>query len=205
MQGKVRRLLIHIVGYVELVLAFVLLVAILLAAVGLVMQMGVFHGDPFNFEDFGTFLNSVFALVIGIEFIRMLVRHTPGAVIEVLLFAIARQLIVEHAGHWEMLIGIVCIAGVFAVRKFLFTKNFAGGEMHIFHASKPVQAVNRIARTLLPDRDGGTLGELAERRMRERGNSIEEGATAHFGDTTIRVATMREGRIETLDVYNAEE
>lgn len=168
------------------------------------MEMGVFHGEPFRYEGIGDIVNSVFTLVIGIEFLRMLVRHTPGAVIEVLLFAIARQLIVEHAGTWEMLIGIVCIAGVFAVRKYLFTKDFAGSEMHIFHASKSVQAVNRIARTRLPDKDGGTLGELMTAQMRTRGNAVEEGATAHFGDTTLRVATMRDGGVETIDVYNAE-
>ncbi len=205
MQGKIRRLLIRVVGYVELLLAFVLLVAILLGAIGLVLRMGVFRGDPFNFEDFGAFLNNTFALVIGIEFIRMLVRHTPGAVIEVLLFAIARQLIVEHAGHWAMLIGIVCVAGVFAVRKFLFTKNFAGSEMHIFNRAKPVHSVNLIANAHLPEREEKTLGELMERRMREQGNDMEEGATAHFGDTTLRIATMRDGRIETIDVFNSEE
>lgn len=51
------------------------------------------HSD---LEVFNEYLAVAFNLVIGIEFIKMLCKHTPETVIEVLLFAIARQLIVEH-------------------------------------------------------------------------------------------------------------
>ena len=50
----------------------------------------------------------------------MLCKHTPATVIEVLLFAIARQLIVEHTSTLENLVGIISIAILFAVRKYLF-------------------------------------------------------------------------------------
>lgn len=49
----------------------------------------------------------------------MLAKHTPGSAIEVLLFAIARQMVVEHTSPLENLIGIVTIALIFAIRKFL--------------------------------------------------------------------------------------
>ncbi len=61
-------------------------------------------------------------LVVGVEFIKMLIRHTPGAVIEVLLFAIARQLIVYHTSTLETLIGILAVGCAFAIRKFLFVE-----------------------------------------------------------------------------------
>ena len=34
-------------------------------------------------------------LVIGIEFIKMLIKHTPGSVVEVLLFALSRHMVLE--------------------------------------------------------------------------------------------------------------
>ena len=67
------------------------------------------------------FLGQSLSLIIGIEFIKMLIKHTPGAAIEVLLFAIARQLIVLHNSMLETLFGILAMAGVFAIRKYLFT------------------------------------------------------------------------------------
>lgn len=70
-----------------------------------------------------SFLGHALGLVVGVEFIkRMLIRHTPGAVIEVLLFAITRQLIVYHTSTLEPLIGILTVGCAFAIRKFLFVE-----------------------------------------------------------------------------------
>lgn len=66
------------------------------------------------------FLEKALGLVIGIEFVKMLCNHRPETIIEVLLFAIARQMIVEHLQMQQMFIGVVCIAILFAIRKFLF-------------------------------------------------------------------------------------
>lgn len=41
-------------------------------------------------QSFQAVLEQAFNLVIGIEFIKMLAKHTPGSAIEVLLFAMAR-------------------------------------------------------------------------------------------------------------------
>jgi len=69
---------------------------------------------------FRTFLETIFDLVIGIEFVKMLTKHNLGSVIEVLLFAIARQMIVEHMNIYEGLVGVIAIACLFAIRKFLY-------------------------------------------------------------------------------------
>ena len=40
--------------------------------------------------------------------------------IEVLLFAVTRHLVIQHVHTWEALIGVTAIAILFATRKFLF-------------------------------------------------------------------------------------
>ena len=73
-------------------------------------------------------LDSAMTLAIGVEFIKMLCKHTPATVIEVLLFAIARQLVVMHTTPLENLITVVSIAILFAVRKYFFrTEDKTGG------------------------------------------------------------------------------
>lgn len=72
-------------------------------------------------------LDDAMILAIGVEFIKMLCRHTPETVIEVLLFAIARQLIVVHTSPLENLITILCVAILLAVRKYLLRD---GDKMH---------------------------------------------------------------------------
>lgn len=68
-------------------------------------------------------LDDAIILAIGAELIKMLCKHTPETVIEVLAFALARQLIVGHAAPWENLITVAAIAVLFAVRKFLLKRN----------------------------------------------------------------------------------
>lgn len=69
-------------------------------------------------------LEHAFNLIIGVEFIKMLAKHTPGSAIEVLLFAIARQMVIEHTTPVENLVGIVTIALIFIIRKYLFVPSF---------------------------------------------------------------------------------
>ena len=68
-------------------------------------------------------LDDAITLAIGAELIKMLCKHTPETVIEVLAFALARQLIVVHASPMENLITVLAIAILFAVRRFLLIKN----------------------------------------------------------------------------------
>lgn len=67
-------------------------------------------------------LDDAIILAIGAELIKMLCKHTPETVIEVLAFALARQLIVGHTAPLENLITVVAIAVLFAIRKFLLKR-----------------------------------------------------------------------------------
>lgn len=67
-------------------------------------------------------LDDAITLAIGVEFIKMLCKHTPETVIEVLAFALARQLIVFHTTPLENLITVAAIAILFAVRKFFLRR-----------------------------------------------------------------------------------
>ena len=67
----------------------------------------------------GNFLSSALLLVMGLEFVKMLALHSAGAVIDVLLFTIVRQMIVSHSGALDTLLGVAAVAAIFAVKKFL--------------------------------------------------------------------------------------
>jgi len=84
-------------------------------------------------------LDDAMILAIGVEFIKMLCRHTPETVIEVLLFAIARQLVIVHTSPLENLITILSIAILLAVRKYLL---FDDDKLKLFkkkHSDKSVE------------------------------------------------------------------
>lgn len=111
-----------VIGRVADLLEFCVALLLILGIVVLLFQMiweyvGYVTSD--QTFDFNEFLSKALNLIIGLEFTRMLCRHTPNTIIEVLMFATARQLIVAHPGVLESMLGIVTIAMLFAIRKYL--------------------------------------------------------------------------------------
>ena len=104
----------------ELLIAFILLVVIAIKVVEVIFSLAGNELVIIALE-FERVLSIMLALVIGVEFTKMLFKHTPESVIEVLLFAIARQVVMYHEQTIEMLIGTLAIAGIFAIKKFLIS------------------------------------------------------------------------------------
>ena len=124
MKNWLNKWITRLAGFIEIAVSILILISILLASVSLVQEMGLFDGKLLTVDTFEGFLGHALALVIGLEFIKMLIKHTPGAAIEVLLYAIARQIIVYHTTTLETLIGILAVAAIFAIRKFLLVHTF---------------------------------------------------------------------------------
>lgn len=107
--------------YIEAVVT----VLLLLSVVALLVKTSCTQiGIPIPAIDlnFDVILSNMFTLVIGVEFTKMLCKHTAETVIEVLLFAIARQMILSHGDALNMLLGVAAIAGLFAVKKYLIPR-----------------------------------------------------------------------------------
>ena len=68
------------------------------------------------------YLQNILTIVVGLEFVRMLISLTPANTIEVLIVAIARQVIVAHNDPLGNIACVLCIAGLFAIRKFLIPR-----------------------------------------------------------------------------------
>ena len=119
-----RQWVARMASIIETVVALVVLLAILVAGVRVLLDVQDLFLGPDVDEAFTTFLRSAFNVVIGIEFVKMLAKHSPGSAIEVLLFAIARQMVVEHTSPVENLVSILAILLIFVIRKYLFVPAF---------------------------------------------------------------------------------
>lgn len=69
------------------------------------------------------FLQKMLTFVVGIEFVKMLIFHNPERVIDVLIFASSRQMIVEHTNGVETIIWVIGIGMLFAIQKFLLPRH----------------------------------------------------------------------------------
>ncbi|SFR92276.1 hypothetical protein [Anaeromicropila populeti] len=124
MRENLRKLLqekVYSFTYVlEIIIALFIIIAIALSIIHVPQEIGTLWNNLDDTYAFSNFLKLVFDIVIGIEFIKMLCRHDLNSVIEVLLFATARQMIVEHMSMTNGLIGVLAIGLLFAIRKYLY-------------------------------------------------------------------------------------
>lgn len=118
-----RNRIIQASSLLEVLLSGLVLVGLVFSAVPLIRWMPGLLVDG-NDTEIRTFLERSLDIVIGIEFIKMLAKHSPGSSLEVLLYAIARHLVVGHDSALENLLSVGAIALIFIMRKFFFVPAF---------------------------------------------------------------------------------
>lgn len=120
LRHRITHFLVTLSFYLELVIAIFVIVLIFY---GIVSLLAAFSKDApriTNLTLFSTYLEKALNIVIGIEFLKMLCRHSMSSVVEVIMFYLSRQLIVEENTLLEGLFCVIAVAGLFAIRKFLF-------------------------------------------------------------------------------------
>ena len=110
------RLLRRCLHILERLIATVTLLALVIALATSVWRMATIPG---YFSDVSQLLHNLLAIVVGLEFVRMLIDTTPANILEVLALAITRHVVLSHDNAWSNLLSILCIGGLFAIRRFL--------------------------------------------------------------------------------------
>ena len=108
----------------------------IIAAITLIVMVGMIFQEVYRmftdvtyFTSLSTFLHSFLNILVGLEFVRMLIDLTPGNTIEVLIVALARQVIISHEDPVSNVCCVLCIAGLFATRHFLIPRKEINLEM----------------------------------------------------------------------------
>ena len=114
--AKLFNVAVHVLEY----LIALLTLAVLVGMLGFEIYK-MFSVDGY-FSSASIYLQNVLTIVVGLEFVRMLINLTPANTLEVLIVAIARQVIVDHGSPVNNIVCVLCIAGLFAIRKFLVSK-----------------------------------------------------------------------------------
>ena len=123
MRKKLQDKMFELSYIIELLISLIVIVAVLIMAVKIVIDMCSITFLEKGIDSLVLVMDKAITLAIGAELIKMLCKHTPETIIEVLAFALARQLIVGHAKPWENLITVVAIAILFVVRRFLLNRH----------------------------------------------------------------------------------
>lgn len=123
---RVEHVFRRILHFLERIVASLTLIALVAALAFEVYQCVV---DISYIADISNYLHNILTIVVGLEFVRMLIDTTPANILEVLTVAITRHVILSHDDPWSNMACIACIAGLFAIRRFLVRRHELKEEM----------------------------------------------------------------------------
>ncbi|MCB2830139.1 hypothetical protein [Streptococcus dysgalactiae] len=190
--------------YVEILISIILLVSLLILTGHLALMLtGIFSIKSGLDTYLQNFLNQAMSIAIGVELIKMLSKHTSGTIIEVLLFAIARQIVVAHGSPVDSLLSVVALTILFATRKYLFT-SFDDTSSVVVRGSQKVKVANVLARVTLPAASKDELmRDLMLRHLEMEDKLPSIGASIAFADVALRIDHMHEGVITRIEIIKS--
>ncbi|NLO24973.1 MAG: hypothetical protein GX114_02370 [Clostridiales bacterium] len=188
--------------WLETIIATFVIISVIIGAVELFQYVKIilFAQPPDIYNNFRDMLGYVLLLVIGLELALMLIRHTPGSVIEVMFFAIARKVLIYTTETYEFLLGVIALAGLFAIRRFLFVPKMAEIDGITLSAATSVKDANRIVGCNIPEDIANTLGGVISRLAETYDEKIEIGRNFHIADVNMQIVATVGGVIEKIKV-----
>ncbi len=202
MKKRFEESLLQVANYLEIFISILMIIMLTILSVKFLMT--VLNPDSYQIgqDNLTNFLTAALNLAVGVEFVKMLCKHTPETIIEVLLFATARQMIVLHLSAIDTFIGVVSIAGLFATRKYLFCA-FDETSTAIFRATQKIRTVNWLFKISIPHEVGETLGEVVVNKLKEEEKEVATGACVYFNDFALRIAKMNQNVITRIEVIKS--
>ena len=117
---RVEHVFRRILHWIERLIATVTIIVLLIS---LGIEVYKMFTVPGYLASSNTYLHNVLTIVVGLEFVRMLIDTTPASILEVLTVAITRHVILSHDDPWSNLACVACVAGLFAIRRFLVRRS----------------------------------------------------------------------------------
>jgi len=191
-------------SYIEIIFSIFIIIGILIVSVILVRDLvtGIikeFRGE-FVF-DFRSFIGLIMQLIIGVEFVKMLSKHTPESTIEVLMFVVARKIIIDDPNYIDIGLGILSIGVLFMIKHF-FTQR-TNPEGCILEGDTRIPEMNLILKSHFTLDDGVTIREMIMKELdRQKINVIRDNQVV-IGDHIFKIYSVNDGEIDAVEVLPA--
>ena len=118
--GRFQKAVHWITTYLEMALTILLLGGILASFIHTPNLFGEILSKDYSF--LMDLVNYVATVIIAIELIHVLNSQNLESVIEIVMLAFTRELVIREWDMWQLLIGVGCIAGLFATKKWLMSR-----------------------------------------------------------------------------------
>ncbi|WP_276881090.1 transporter associated domain-containing protein [Anaerococcus tetradius] len=137
------------------------------------------------------FLKHALLLIVGIELIAMVITRSHESILTLILFVIARKMLVYSQGLTDILIGTVSVAIIFAVMKFILSdKKLLAKLDNTFDASVSISKLNKEYNLNLPTMTHTLAGLVYELAEKEKIKDIHENTTIAYGQYIYRILSI---------------
>ncbi|WP_108831340.1 phosphate-starvation-inducible PsiE family protein [Aedoeadaptatus coli] len=151
-----------------------------------------------SYQLFQDFLSHVLLMVIGLEFVAMLINHEEYQIIYIMIMVVARKMLIYGDNTQDLFIGVLAIAVLFIVRKyFTIHKILANAGVAIFDAQTRMEKVNEHLVRDIESREE-ILGDYIQKIFDEQDKIVEPGAVVEDERYVYQVEEMDEGRMTMI-------
>jgi len=194
-----------IASYTEIYVSAIILIGIIILSFSVLKNLVTIFQDIIydtHTMEITTFLSTAFELIIGIEFVKMLAKHTPSSAVEVLLYAIARQLISSTDGNMlDALIGVIAIGALFAIRKYLSEPIHQSKDNEfIVNGSITPDELNDKMGTNIDPALGHTIAGVLFNNANRENQMLKPGYSVKIDEHVFQVYSMDAGLIKQIKI-----
>lgn len=143
-------------------------------------------------ESLKELISPLLMFVIVVELVIMLIKHQPRIVFDVLLIAIAREIIITGHDFKSVLLGTISLLILFFIRKFLTLKSIPPGTAIIIDPYITIESLNEMLDVHIPFEEDKYLIDLIERIAKDRGIVLKKRKTIDIANVKIEILDVDE-------------
>lgn len=181
----------------EICMSILIIIGIIISIPDLIKYMTaiVVSGRSYSYDLYQAFLSHVLLMVIGLEFVAMLISHEEYQIIYIMTMVVARKMLVYGSDTMSLFIGVAAIAILFIVRKyFTLHKILANAGIAIFDSTTNIRSVNEhLVQDIETNKN--TIGEHVRTLFEEDHQSLQKGGVVEDDYYIYQIESINEDRI----------
>lgn len=178
----------------EICMSILIIIGIIISIPDLIKYMTaiVVSGRSYSYDLYQAFLSHVLLLVIGLEFVAMLISHEEYQIIYIMTMVVARKMLVYGSDTMSLFIGVAAIAILFIVRKyFTVHKILANAGIAIFESTTNIRSVNEhLVQDIETNKN--TIGEHVRALFEEDNQTLQKGGVVEDDFYIYQIESMKE-------------
>lgn len=143
------------------------------------------------------FLGHVLLLVVAVEMMLMLLNHSMFAITELVVFVIARKMLIYANTMMDLLLGTLSLMVVYATFKYFRPSVNITSEkvVHDFLGSDSVEKIKEITGFPISSAFGKDLNEIIKHFAEEKRVKVCNGLTLQLGDIDVIAKEVKDGNV----------